>query len=85
MHGSFKVTQMSQTYNLLFEVSKLLSKSHGHQKKTKTKQTNKQKKSGKADEWQSYLKSKKLPNFIVSLLPHRFNIVFFNWRCILLP
>ena len=75
MHGSFKVTQMSQTYNLLFEVSKLLSKSHGHQKKKK----------GKADEWQSYLKSKKLPNFIVSLLPHRFNIVFFNWRCILLP
>ena len=82
MHGGFKVTQMSQTYNLLFEVSKLLSKSHGHQKKT----TNKQKKNGKADEWQSYLKSKKLPNFIVSLLHHRFNIVFFfNWRCILLP
>ena len=41
MHGGFKVTQMSQTYNLLFEVSKLLSKSHGHQKKNK--QTNKKK------------------------------------------
>ena len=67
MHGGFKVTQMSQTYNLFFEVSKLLSTSHGHQKKKK----------GKADEWQSYLKSKKLPNFIVSFLHHRFNIVFF--------
>ena len=77
MHGSFKVTQMSQTYNLLFEVSKLLNKSQGHQKKKKKK--------GKADEWQSYLKSKKMPNFIVSLLHHRFNIVFFNWTCILLP
>ena len=80
MHGGLKVTQMSQTYNLLFEVSKLLSKSHGHKKK----QTNK-KKNGKADEWQSYLKSKKLSNFIVSLLHHRFNIAFLNWRCILLP
>ena len=39
MHGGLKVTQMSQTYNLLFEVSKLLSKSHGHKKK----QTNKKK------------------------------------------
>ena len=41
MHGSFKVTQMSQTYNLLFEVSKLLNKSQGHQKKKKKKKKKK--------------------------------------------
>ena len=41
MHGGLKVTQMSQTYNLLFEVSKLLSKSHGHQKQTNKKKMEK--------------------------------------------
>ena len=33
MHGGFKGTQKSRTYNLLSEVSKLLSKSHGDKKK----------------------------------------------------
>ena len=64
MHGGFKGTQKSRTYNLLFEVSKLLSKSHGDQKNEK------------ADEWQAYLKTNKLQNFIVSFLHHRFNIAF---------
>ena len=32
MHGGFIVTQKSQTYNLLFDVSKLLSKSHRDKK-----------------------------------------------------
>ena len=64
MHGRFKVTQNSRTYNLLFEFSKLLSKSHGD------------KKTEKADEWQVYLKNSKSQNFIVSFLHHRFNVVF---------
>ena len=64
MHGGFKGTQKSRPYNLLSEVLKLLSKSHGDQK------------NGKVDEWQAYLKTNKLQNFIVSFLHHRFNIFF---------
>ena len=64
MHDGFKLTQKSRTYNLLFEISKLLSKSHGDQK------------NGKADEWQAYLKNNKSQNFILSFLHHRFNVVF---------
>ena len=64
IHGGFHNSTRSRSYDLLFEVSKLLSYSHGDQK------------SGKADQWEAYLKKIKSTNFIVSFLHHRFNILF---------
>ena len=49
-HGGFKTT--NRTYDILFEISKLLSYSHGDQK------------SGKADQWRAYLKKNNTKNFI---------------------
>ena len=50
-------------FYFLFEISKLLSYSHGDQK------------SGKADQWRAYLKKNITKNFI-SFLHHRFNVIF---------
>ena len=61
-HGGFKTTN-SRTYDIFFEISKLLSYSHGDQK------------SGKADQWRAYLKKNITKNFI-SFLHHRFNVIF---------
>ena len=54
-NGSFKNSSNSRAFDLLYEISKLLSRSHGDQK------------SGKADQWPAYLKKNNLENY-VSLL-----------------
>ena len=60
-HGGFKITN-SRTYDILFEISKLLSYSHGDHK------------SGNADQWQAYLKKNNTKNCIISFLHRRFNV-----------
>ena len=58
IHGSFKNSSNSRTFDLLYGISKLLSRSHEDQK------------SGKADQWPAYLKKNNLENYIVSLFHH---------------
>ena len=62
-NGGFETTN-SRTYNIFFEIFKLLSYSHGVQK------------NGKADQLRAYLKKNNTNNFIISFLHHRFNVIF---------
>ena len=63
-HGGFS-TNNSRTYDLLFELSKLTSVSHGDQR------------NGKAEEWRGFLKKGAgVKDYMVSFLHHRFNIWF---------
>nr|XP_047138638.1 uncharacterized protein LOC124805782 [Hydra vulgaris] len=64
IHGGFKSSQNSRTFDILYELSKLTSYRHGDQRY------------GKADEWKSFLRKRFSKNFMVSFLHHRFNIIF---------
>ena len=64
VHGGFKNSSNSRTYDLLFELSKLTSYKHGDQR------------NGKADEWKAFLKNIGYKSQMVSFLHHRFNILF---------
>ena len=62
-HSGF-VTKNSRVYDMLFEISKLCSVTHGDQR------------NGKAVAWSDYLSDIKKTNYIVSFLHYRFNIYF---------
>ena len=62
-HGGFQSSD-SRTYDMLFKISKLCSYTHGDQR------------NGKAKEWRAYLENNNLPNKIISILHHRFNVYF---------
>ena len=64
IHGGFKNSANSRTYDLLNELSKLTSYTHGDQR------------SGKADLWRAFLEKKKLKDHMISFLHHRFNVIF---------
>ena len=62
-HGGFQ-TSNSRTYDILYEISKLCSYTHGNQR------------NGKASEWRAYLEKHNTNNHIISFLHHRFNVYF---------
>eukprot|EP00794_Sanderia_malayensis_P002877 gene2877-3328_t len=62
-HGGF-VTNNSRVYDLLYEISKLCSYTHGDQR------------NGQAAEWKAFLNKLGIENSITSFLHHRFNIYF---------
>ena len=62
-HSGFQ-TSNSRTYDMLYEISKLCSYTHGDQR------------NGKAKEWKAFLEKKGIQNKIVSFLHHRFNVDF---------
>ena len=62
-HGGF-TTSNSRVYDLLFEISKLCSYTHGDQR------------NGKAPYWEAALDKKGCTNKITSFLHHRFNVYF---------
>ena len=62
-HAGFN-TKNSRVYDMLFEISKICSSTHGDQR------------NGKALAWIDYLSNKGKENKIVSFLHHRFNIFF---------
>lgn len=62
-HGGFH-TSNSRVYDMLFEISKLCSYTHGDQR------------NGRASHWRAYLQKLKKSNHIISFLHHRFNVYF---------
>ena len=62
-HSGF-VTNNSRVYDLLYEISKLCSYTHGDQR------------NGQAAEWKAFLSKLGIENTITSFLHHRFNIYF---------